>query len=183
MWLAVILVGLLLGLGAAAQPTEFSGCLGDGDFCSERPGELVDSSCGVDFYFFHGRISTPPLRALGPVTIAVNTRVVNTHYRYPVYVEIVWTPECAPADSVYTRTLVMVVHGLPACGGVWESIGPFELSPRYVPYGELYTIQLTLLEGDPPPFLRSVAVSCLRVTAESVGVADITWSRAKALYQ
>ena len=177
------LIGLfVVATQAGAQPTEFYGCLADSVFCSERPGEFVESSCGSDFYFFNGRVSTPVLRAAGPVTIAVNTRVVNMHYKYPLYVEIVWTPNCEPT-GIHTRTLVMDARGLRSCGGVWESLGPFAISPSFVPEGDLYTVQLTFIESDPPPFGRSVAVSCVRVTSEQPSIAHAEWGLIKSLFR
>jgi hypothetical protein len=104
------------------------------------------------------------------------------HYRYPVYVELVRTPDCQPT-GLHTRALLMEAHSLINCGGVWESIGPIELSPRFVPFGDTYTIQVTFLEADPPPFGRSVAVSCLQVVSNANSAARTQWSQVKALYR
>ena len=172
---------LLLSETVVAQEADFYGCLGDGVFCTESEVTQVDTSCGQDFFFSRGRVSTPPLLAVGPITVGVQTRVVGQSHIIPVYVEIARVPECR-TTGVYVHYTVLVARGSETCGGVWESIGPIDLS-RYVLLGELYTIQLTFFDADVVPFARSVALSCVQVTSHPTALHSSSWSRAKTLYR
>jgi hypothetical protein len=182
-------IGLLLVLtgSALAQDVALDRCLGDGEFCSETVDAVVDSSCGDVYYAYRGRLSWEPLRNAGPVTIAVRTHRKNFRVAFPLYVELVAfvdTVACStdrPAISV-----VLVAHGTHQCEGIWESVGPIDLTEHSIPLGALYRVQLEFFASLPDVHevnRTSVGVSCVRVTPATSAVRAATWGAVKAMYR
>jgi hypothetical protein len=190
--------GLVVLLAAPArvdaeEPVELYDCVDDADgpaFCSsDSVAVLVDAGCGTTFNRYHGRIAWPVLRNVGPVTISAKTRVRReevTQY-LPLYVEVVG--RVYAGDDYHCRLnlagiVVLVAQGGPDCGGTWESVGPINLTSFGVPLGALYHVQVSFFESLPPdPVLRSIGLSCIRVTPHPTAVASTTWSNVKVLFR
>ena len=186
----LIFIGFLLGTGRCfAQPTELFNCLEDGSYCSETPLDTLASlglACGEDFHVFVGRVAFPPLINRGPITIAVKSLSPHFYYRYPLYVEIVGRlPTDPPVCTTFLAgALVLVTQGLPTqCGGVWESIGPLDLTQSGIPLGSLYHIQVVGFR-DLGSGYRSCGLACVTVRAEPTSaVALAGWGFVKQLYR
>ncbi len=186
----LLMSGVLLIAGATlAQEVELDHCLLDGGFCGETPVAVVDSSCGQVFYAYRGRLSSAPLRNAGPVTIAVQTHRKNLLTSFPLYVEIVafidTTLECETRSAI---SVVLVAQGTYQCEGIWESVGPIDLTEHSIPLGALYRVQLEFFATAPNVhgvFRSSVGVSCIRVTAhpETTSVRPGSWTVLKSLYR
>lgn len=177
------LLALLGGGAAGAQPTELFSCFEPGTFCSEAPFdtlETYDMDCGQTFKIIQGRVAFPPLRNLGPVTIRVRTygRPATT----PLYVEVRGPNRAGlGCTTVLAGSLVLIAYGFPTqCGGVWESIGPIDLTRTGVPMGEEYHVQL---EGFREYGGQTVAVSCVEVTRGTTPVSAVTWGNMKRTYR
>ncbi len=182
-WSAVGLVLLTAGGAGRVVGAEITWHLQSGVFCAESTIENVGTSCGEVFCFARGRVSSPVLIGGDSLTVAIKTWMPDFSYAQPVYVELVATDSCS-TRGLLPRYLLIAPHGTEACGGVWQSIGPVDLRWYLYP-GERYTIQLTFIDTDPPPFGRSTAVSSLQVTTDSVvsGVWPSTWGDVKRLYR
>jgi hypothetical protein len=188
------IVALLAAVRAGGQePTGLYDCVDDADgpgFCTrDSTPVLVDAGCGATFNRYHGRISWPVLRNVGPVTISVKTRVrrfPETQTQYlPLYLEVVGRTftnddyRCRPLGGI----VILVAQGGPDCGGAWESVGPISLVRFGVPLGALYHIQTAFFESRPPANFCTIGFSCLRVTPEPNGVATVDWGIVKSLYK
>lgn len=186
----IVCMVMLSALGSEAQvPTELDDCVGSSsDFCSDSTAVLVDYSCGQLFNRYYGRIAWPPLRNVGPVTIAVKTS--NAHATaFPLYVEVRGRIDAADADC---RTdlgghLILVAQGGTSCGGSWESIGPVDLRPYGVPLGWNYSLQCTFFETVPSDFFgaiwHTVGFACIKVTSHPLPVSSVSWASMKVLYR
>jgi hypothetical protein len=180
------LLFLLICVGrASADAIVFDVCLSeDRSSCSETQDVVVDSSCGRVFYSYRGRISWPPIRCDGnPVTLEIVTHE-SGHSGYPVFVGFVPNIDSLECRTdAHTQTILAARGGLP-CGGVTESIGPIDLARLGITRGEFYRVQAEFVTEQPGPFqLRSVGLGCIRVVSRTVGVATLSWSRAKTLYR
>ena len=174
---------------AAGQQSElFRSCLEEGSYCSESPPETLETfgrNCGEIFYQFKGRVAFPPLVSTGtPITIAVKT-FATTYTPFPLYVEI--RPRTPLEDSLDCTTLlagalVLVAQGSDQCGGLWESVGPIDLTQRGVALGKKYHVQLVFFEDNGSGW-QSNGVSCIRVTSSPDLVVTNTWGRVKQLYR
>ena len=171
----------LLGGSARSQDTELISCLPDSRACYESEGELLEVSCGQGFYFHHGRLSWPPLRAVGPITVSVK---VKHHWStfLPLYVEILTEVDSTGCSTGFYNFPVLVTEGTPDCGGAWYSVGPIDMSRFTWPGHSLYTIQVEFLDGDPVGYLRSPGFACVRVNV-STPVKSTTWANVKRLYR
>jgi hypothetical protein len=184
----LLLTGVLLiaEAPALAQEVELDNCLRDGGFCSETPAAVVDSSCAEVFYAHRGRLSWAPLRNAGPVTIAVQTRRRNLLTTFPLYVEIVAFVDSLECDTEPAISVVLVAQGTSQCAGIWESVGPIDLTRHSIPLGAPYRVQLEFFATAPDDhgvFRSSVGVSCIRVTSHPAVVAPTSWGWFKSLYQ
>ena len=174
-------VTCFLAVDAWAQETELFSCLDDSAFCRESTGEVVDQSCGLTFRFFRGRISWV-LQATGPISVSVRTKVAVSSY-LPVYIQIarVLDQTCALAGPPY---LILVAEGSVECGGIWETVGPIDIT-RFTPIGSPYRIIVDAFDGHPVPNARSVGLACIRVTttAQANTLDGNSWASVKALYK
>jgi hypothetical protein len=188
MWCALFII-LDVAHAAADVPTELEDCITDADFCFSFDPVLIDEACGARFESFQGSISWPPLKNVGPVTIAVQTRHVG-RTNFPFYVEIAQRGH--PGDPgtcrPWTGEVVLVAQGGTQCGGTWESIGPIDLAAGFgVPLGSNYSVHCLFFRSLPtePPGreARSVGFSCIRVTSTPTPLAPGSWSLVKRLYR
>lgn len=182
----VILAGIMLFRcpPAGAQPTELSSCFEPGTFCAEAPFDTLETNgmdCGQTFRIIQGRVAFPPLVNVGPVTIRVRT------YGYPattpLYVEVRGPNRGGlGCTTVLAASLVLIAYGFPTqCGGVWESIGPIDLTRNGIPFGTEYHVQL---EGFREYGGQTVAVSCIQVVRDTTSaVAAVSWGGLKRLYR
>lgn len=177
-------IALFASAQAAAQPTDLDACLSGGGpqpLCEDiHAASVLDIFCDPIrvFELYNGRVAWAPLRCVGPITIALNTRSL-TSTRFPLYVEIVPVQNLdhCPGPGV----LVMVAHGGNQCGGIWETSGPLDIT-SIVPLGSLYAIQLVFFYAAYGAYL-SPAVDCIRVTAQPMAIEARTWSQVKTLYR
>src|SRR5262245_18501323 len=165
-------------------------CLEAGSYCSESPVDTIDVfhlGCGMTFVQFAGRLAFHPLVNRGPVTIAVRT--VSAQWTpFPLYVELRGRLPSEPQSctTLLAGDIVLVAQGLPMqCGGVWETVGPFDWTEHGVPLGSVYHVQLM---GFRSPWVGdegygSTAFACLRVESAPSPVAAVSWQRVKFLYQ
>jgi hypothetical protein len=123
-----------------------------------------------------------PLKNVGSITIELETLNADL----PLYVEIVPIPDSL-AQSVCASELpdfvVAIAHGVQACGGGWESFGPFDLR-SIVPLGGAYGLQLEgffIFDGD-HNFIPA-GVDCIRVTATPTQMEETSWGLVKSLYK
>ena len=151
----------------------------------------MDEGCGAVFNRYHGLIAWPVLRYVGPVTIAVKTRVLvhaTTTTLFPLYIEV--TPRdpphlTCPSGMPGGGFVVLAALGGPECGGTWESVGPLDLRPYGIVVGEQYSIRAVFMETLLDRFgqiFHSVGFSCIRVTSHPTAVASTAWSNVKQLY-
>jgi hypothetical protein len=178
-------VCLLVAGAAWGQATDLEECLGPGGtYCSASGWSIADTSCGQTFYWYTGRITWPVLRNVGPITLSVTTRAFPNRTVYPLYVEMVRVRvdpgNCRTAGGGY---LLLAAQGADQCGGTTESVGPIDLTHLGIPLWTLYAVQIVFFRDLVNDRYRSVAMSCVRLTARPVGVAGSTWSAAKALYR
>lgn len=169
-----------------AQDADLEHCLRDGGFCSETPAAVVDSSCGQVFYAHRGRLAWAPLRNTGPVTIAVQTRRKDLRTVFPLYVELVAFLDTLECDTRAPISVVLVAQGTFQCDGIWESVGPIDLTRHSIPLGSNYRVQVeffTTVPDDHGVFRSSVGLSCIRVTSHPTAVTPGSWSRLKSLYR
>jgi hypothetical protein len=174
--------------GQISPPTELEDCVGpEADFCFSGSPALIDTSCGVTFNGYQGRIAWPALRNVGPVTIAVQTRNMSFQGQtfFPLYVEIVARP--LPEDGTDCNhgragQVVLTAEGARQCGGTWSSIGPLDLRPFGVPLGVNYSVQCTFFRTSDGVTPRTVGFSCIRVTPASTVVGGALWGSVKRLY-
>jgi hypothetical protein len=165
----------------SAQMIELDAAITSG--CSEKPGELLEGSCGENFFFYPGRVSWDPLVAVGPISISVQSRLGFDASPMPLYVEIVTNlPDSTCQTVAGSPYVIMTSYGATECGGIWQTIGPIDLK-RYVPIGGLYAIRLSFIEGWPTPFARSPAVSRIKVKLHSTPVTLTSWTILKRIYQ
>ena len=191
-----ILLGFAAGPIAGQEPTELYDCVDDAtgpSFCSDSTATLVDAGCGTTFNRYHGNIAWPVLRNVGPVTISVKTRYLPfAGAQLPLYVEVRGRTEVEDPKDCRTGLgglLILIAQGGPACGGVWESVGPIDLAQFGVPLGELYNVQAVFFESLPSPafpgryLFHSIGFSCIRITSHPLAVTAARWSAVKALYR
>ena len=177
-------IGLLLFAlagAAGAQPSELSRC-----------GTITPPDCGgggrgltdpcASFRVYAGRVMWYPLKNVGPITIELETHIGDL----PLYIEVVPVPDSL-AESVCTSRppgfVVAIAHGVQACGGGWESFGPFDLRSM-VPLGDTYGLQLEgfdIFDGD-HNFIPA-GVDCIRVRSMPSATEGISWGLVKALYK
>ena len=194
--LLVVLAPLIVcSLVGAQDLTELDDCVDDVDsdhFCSDSTAVLVDEGCGAVFKRYHGPIAWPVLRYVGPVTIAVKTRVLlhaTSTTLFPLYVEV--TPR-DPPDTVTCHRgspnggfVVLAALGGTECGGTWESVGPLDLRQYGIVVGEHYNIRAVFLEtlpDDSGRIYHTIGFSCIRVTSHPSAVTSTTWSNVKVLF-
>ena len=192
-FLAFLVATIAVRVGSQ-ELTELEDCVGDVDvdhFCSDSTAVLVDAGCDTVFNRYHGQIAWPVLRCVGPVTIAVQTRVLtdlNSTTRFPLYIEII--PRDGPGEECRRGLggfVVLVAKGGPVCGGTWESIGPLDLRRYGVQLGGYYSVQAVFIETLPTVSLgrvfHSVGFACIRLTAHPTAVTQTGWGRVKALFR
>lgn len=183
----ILLLGMIMlpGLATAAE-VNLDVCLTEPRFCAETTDAWADSSCNHVFYSYHGRMSFEVLRNAGPVTISILTRRRNVFRLFPLYVSIVQNVmESDSCSSVvpHGSSTVLVAQSSGQCEGVWESIGPIDLTRHGIPLGSLYRVQALFLVTPPYGFeWRSVGLACVRVTSTSP-VRELTWGLVKGLYK
>jgi hypothetical protein len=139
----------LLGLPAFAQDTELHSCLPDSNACSETEAIPIPDLCGNTFYLYHGRLSWPALRAVGPITVSVQTfRHPDTYF--PLYVELLQdetSPDCSTTNNAH---FLLDTRGRALCGGLWESVGPIDIIRQFgIARGSLYRIRVAFLQALP----------------------------------
>ena len=190
--LSIIVTGIALvfvSLRSEAQvPTDLEDCVAIGaSFCTDSTAVLVDDSCGETFNRYYGRLAWPPLRNVGPVTIAVET--INAQgTTYPLYVEVRGRNDSTSTDcrTDMAGHLVLVAQGGTQCGGTWESVGPVDLTPYGVALGENYHVQCVFFESMPGPLggvAHTIGFSCIKVTSQPDAVHTASWSLVKHLYR
>ena len=188
-WLLLSSVTLVITAAPAfAQEAELEHCLRDGGFCSETPAAVVDSSCGQVFYAHRGRLTWAPLRNDGPITIAVQTRRKNNLTVFPLYVELVAFLDTLECETKAPISVILVAQGTGQCEGIWESLGPIDLTRHSIPLGTTYRVQVeffTSVPDDHGVFRSSVGLSCIRVTShrDTTAVTRSSWSLLKSLYR
>jgi hypothetical protein len=79
-----------------------------------------------------------------------------------------------------------VAQGLYQCGGIWESVGPIDLSTNFgIPLGTRYLVQAVGLL-DAFSYWGSTGLACIRVTTETTtdvpSESPTSWGRVKLLY-
>jgi hypothetical protein len=170
-----------------AQPSELLSCFEPGTYCAESPLDTLSAfelGCDVTFVQFVGRLAFPPLVNRGPVTIAVRT-LSRAGVPFPLYVEMRTRVGSGPdgCTTLLAGNIALVAQGLPPqCGGVWETVGPIDLTQVGVPLGWLYHVQLVgFVDGSTG--LGSAGVACVRVSGVPSTVIGTTWQRAKCLYR
>lgn len=184
---AMVLPLCLYVSGASAQPAELSTCLEPGTYCSESPLDTLEAfhlDCGVTFVQFVGRLAFPPLVNRGLVTIAVRTLAVQWT-PFPLYVELRGHTAGEPqtCTTLLAGYVALVAQGLPMqCGGVWETVGPLDLTQIGIPLGSIYHVQLIGFQ-DAEFGYGTTGFACLRVRSETSPVADVPWQRVKLLYR
>jgi hypothetical protein len=187
--LAVLLVSI--AVTASAQEAELYDCLGEGSTaCVDTAAIVFRDPCGQPYYVHRGKTSWPSLRNDGPITIAVNTYFFTWDTTYPLYVEI--APFAVPGEctTVAPGFTFIVARGLDQCGGIWDSIGPIDLTDYFIPLGGYYRLQVISFvhfwpRPPAPPRWTSPGLSCVRVTSHPVAspVAAIDWGNLKRLYR
>jgi hypothetical protein len=182
---AFVVALFLPSAGLLAQPIEMSSCFEPGSFCSEAPMDTIETyglNCGRNFLISMGRVAFPPLVNVGPVTIRVLT--YGRSSTAPLFVEIRGQREPIVGCSPYLAgALVLIAHGFPwQCGGVWESVGPIDLTRSGVPLGTEYHVQVVSFSGWS---IQSVAVACVEVIADSIPSPTrlATWDAVKRIYR
>ncbi|HZM17083.1 MAG TPA: hypothetical protein VFE28_13860 [Candidatus Krumholzibacteria bacterium] len=177
-----LLFTTLLCTAGIAQNTELHSCLPDTSACVESEGVPV-SSCGV-FWFHRGYVSWAPLRAVGPITIALETYDGSSFGNVlPLYVEIKGYADSLGCTPEGAGQVIFITRSLDTCGGVWESVGPVEIT-RFTPLGSFYRIQVAFLQAYPPHWdIRSPALRCIRVTVAPDAIASTSWSNLKILFR
>src|SRR5262245_35947934 len=153
---------------AHAQPSELQSCFEDGSYCAESQLDTLAISCGTVFRQFVGRVAFPPLVNRGPVTIAVRTvRAPGTPF--PLYAEVRGhiSDEPTTCTTMLAGSVVFVAQGIvQQCGGVWETVGPIDLTQNGVLLGGIYHVQLVGFY-DPTINQGTVAVACVEVRSAS----------------
>jgi hypothetical protein len=186
---AIALVVSALNITVGAAETQLEDCLETSTrVCSDSPRLLVEDECGPASYRYVGRISWPPLRSVGPVTIGVQTRA-DPFTLIPLYVEVRGLSSFS--DTTACRTglgaeLVLEIPGGASCGGTWTTIGPVDLRPHGVSLGELYLLQLMFFQTVPFPTGQrgySPGVSCVRVTTSPAVITASTWTSMKLIHR
>lgn len=183
--LGVLALATVLGSTRAAAdlPVEMLSCFEEGTYCAEAPFDTLETygnDCGQTFRVVHGRVAFPPLRNAGPVTIRVRT--YSGPATAPLYVIVRGPSRGGLGCTTYLAgSLVLISYGFPTqCGGVWESVGPIDLTRNGVPAGTEYHVQLEGFRGYGG---RSSAVACVQVIRDSTtAVEDISWGNIKRLY-
>jgi len=182
--LGLWLIACVVAAQGLAQDTKLYSCLPDSNVCIETDGFPVGnpfSPCGV-FWIHRGLVSWPPLRAVGSITVEIETYdgALNV---LPLYVEIkgrVDSTGCKPPGS---GEVILDTRSRQQCGGVWESVGPLDIR-QFTPIGSFYRIQVFSLVANPPGVgIHSPGVRCLRVTVDPATVATESWGRVKMLYR
>jgi len=180
--LAVSLVPACVG----AQPTEMSSCLEEGSYCTEAIPDTLNTfgdDCGVTFRVVVGRLAFPSLVNRGPVVISVRT-YARPGNLYPLYVEA--AQRGVPLPSCTTRlsgNLVMAAEGVPKqCGGVWETVGPLDLTESGIPLGAEYHVQLVGFH-DPRTQTGTTGVACVSVSTPPNNVMRVPWHTVRVLYR
>jgi hypothetical protein len=186
--LVQLLAALLWSSHSEGQSTSLDDCVGPAStVCFDSTAIPVVDECGETFFRYRGRIAWPPLRYVGPVTIAVKSQNDRLS-TYPLYVEV--SERSDPEEGCRSNLsghLILVAQGGTGCGGTWETVGPVDLRPFGVQVGTLYDVRCVFFEDVPRPFpersLYSVGIGCIRVTTEVSSVSQSTWSSAKLLYR
>ncbi len=153
--------------------------------CSETEAIPIPGSCGDTFYLYHGRLSWPALRAIGPITVSVQTyRAVDANF--PLYIQLlpVASTECATGGG---GPLILETRGSAQCGGLWQSVGPIDIINLFgITPGGLYRIRVSFLQGLALPYwvTTAPALGCIHVTASAPsGIVGRKWGDVKALYK
>ena len=179
------LVILAFGLPTFAQDTELHSCLPDSNTCSELEAIPIPDGCGDTFYLYHGRISWPALRAVGPITVSVQTYRHQDTY-FPLYVEFQSNATSTVCNTSASGGHVLLeTRGSAQCGGLWTSVGPIDIINLFgITPGSLYRIRVGFLQGPPDWFSNAPALHCIQVTSEAPSpVAQRSWGNFKALYK
>ena len=175
----------VFGPPAFAQDTELHSCLPDSNACSEMEAISISDGCGDTFYLYHGRLSWPALRAVGPITVSVQTYRHQDTY-FPLYVEFqpgAILPGCTTTDS--GGLLLLETRGSAQCAGLWTSVGPIDIINLFgITPGSLYRIRVGFLQGPPDWFSTAPALHCIQVTTAAPSpVVQRSWGHIKAVYK
>ena len=183
---AVLVFAHTIVPAAAAQSVGFATCFGVGEYCAEAPLDTVDTfgnGCGRTFWGINGRVSFPYLTNQGPITISLLSYSLAA--TFPVYVEVRNRATQSVCTTLTAGYLVLVAQGIPSqCGGVWEAVGPIDLTGLGIPLGTDYLVQLVGYRGINPS-RSSAAVACVEVRsgATTSVVRDNRWGHVKMLYR
>jgi hypothetical protein len=176
----------LLGLPCFAQESELHACLPDSNVCSETEAVPLSDYCGNTFFLYQGRVSWPALRAVGPITVSVQTYGPEGTY-FPLYVQILpfaTTSQCTTSGTSGGGILLLETRGLGQCGGLWETIGPIETIPFGISPGDLYRIRILFIQPTPNSGGHSPALGCVSVTTETPrAIAHKSWGQVKQIYK
>ena len=185
----VVAVWAMVPLGAMAQPTELSDCMGPGTdllYCQDiSTADLLDTTCLVGprvFELFTGRIAWWPLKYVGPISVEVNA-LEFAGVRFPLYIELIDVKN-HPPDVGYCdgpANVIMQVNGSPTCDG-WETVDPLDLSPWGLSVGDTYVIRAHFFVDGYAQF-HSPYLGCIRVILSPTAVVPATWSVVKGLYR
>jgi len=137
-----------------------------------------------------GLLVSPRLCLLGaapgrrPITIALETYDGSSFGNVlPLYVEIKGYADSLGCTPEGAGQVIFITRSLDTCGGVWESVGPVEIT-RFTPLGSFYRIQVAFLQAYPPHWdIRSPALRCIRVTVAPDAIASTSWSNLKILFR
>ena len=163
----------------AAQPSELYRCATvTGPDCGGN-GFGFHDTC-ASFRVYNGRRLWYPLKHVGPITIELET----LNGDLPLYVEIVPIPDSLMQSAcALPGYVVAVAHGIQACGGGWETFGPFDIR-SIVPLGGTYGLQIEAFEiNDGSYSFISPGVDCIRVTTAPSPVKGTSWGLVKSLYK
>jgi hypothetical protein len=178
------IIAVCLGAGVQAQETALRDCAGPGSTaCVYDSSFVVGESCGQTFYYYRDRISWPPLVNVGPVTISISAWTPQEDL--PLFVEVRSQSAGAPPDvcpGKYYADAVLIAHGSSQCG-VFESVGPLDLTRLGIPLGTRYYVVVEFFEYLPSPQqLRSPGFGCINVTP-STAVVFSQMTHFKQLYR
>ncbi len=181
--LGCFLIVVLAASQGLAQSTTFASCLPDSRVCVETEGFPVGnpfSPCGV-FWVHRGYVSWPSLRAVGPITVSVETYdgALNV---VPLYVEIKGRVDSLACTPPGEGQVILTTRSRQQCGGIWESVGPLDIR-QFTPLGSFYRLQIFFLIANPPSSeIHSPGVRCIRVVSAPQALFSASWSMIKTLY-
>ena len=145
---------------------------------------LQVDGCSQVFVRTVGRVSWPPLEIPGPVTISV-LAYRDYYTSFPTYLAIRDHQAAGPCTTLLAEKLtVLEISGVGSSQcGVWESIGPVNLSDlEGLGSGSFFSFQL-LSFFDPYSDTGSPGIAEIRITPEEVQLEQNSWSQIRLLYR